>query len=717
MEIMPMKKLLKKLASATFVLVFIFSICAIFLTKTTVVYQNSNLTHAQTSETPSSKSSSAKNNLDGISKGLYEFLAEKITLIATGERDSTRLDIYPEDMTEWGAKSSWTKDEIGKSSISLDDVSDLFFEQFKLSEVVMALLHDLPYEFYWFDKTTGYGSQIQSSSTSSKVNIVLYTIYFHVTGEYKGASYTNGNTCVDTTKTASTSTILNNAKSIVETYKNLNDFQKLLSYKNKICELVAYNDSASLPTYHGGYGNPWQVIYVFDNITSTNVVCEGYAKAFQLLCNLSTFESDSVACYTVTGTMSGGTGEGGHMWNIVTMDDGFSYLVDITNSDTGTVGSDGELFLKGYATGTVSQGFNFALSSNTTFTYDSDTTTLWGTESFSILNISQTNYTEDFTEVLYEVCPTTYNGEPIAITFGTSAENGISFKLEDGTASPENYSWSCNYFEDNNGTLGEALNQSPKNAEKYWIKVTATKNDLTDQATLTMSFEIAKKQLEVESVTGVSRNYNNTQNISLINIEISGVVEGDDVRIVSSSVIAKVSSKDVGTYNKLSLSNFVLVGTDKDNYKTAENYTDFETEAITISQSTPTTTEEFELVTESGKTLADIEIEIIGKGVVNETLSGTFVWIDEDGNILDSSTKITKYTKYKYLFTPNNLNYASVESEIVLWDDKGEDDKFNIITFAKQHKTEIAIGAVIIVVLIIIISTSKKKTQRKKMSE
>ena len=120
--------------------------------------------------------------------------------------------------------------------------------------------------------------------------------------------------------------------------------EKLAAYKNKICELVSYNDAAadSMSTANGI--NPWQMIYVFDGSSSTKVVCEGYSKAFQYLCDLSSFSGD-VECHTMGGTMSGGTGAGGHMWNVVTMDDGKNYLVDVTNCNTGTIGSPDKLFL------------------------------------------------------------------------------------------------------------------------------------------------------------------------------------------------------------------------------------------------------------------------------------------------------------------------------------------------------------------------------------
>ena len=79
------------------------------------------------------------------------------------------------------------------------------------------------------------------------------------------------------------------------------------------------------------YGNPWQIIYVFDGNSSTNVVCEGYAKAFKYLCDLTDFDKE-IYCYLLSGELrSGGSGEG-HMWNVVSID-GVNYLVDITNYD------------------------------------------------------------------------------------------------------------------------------------------------------------------------------------------------------------------------------------------------------------------------------------------------------------------------------------------------------------------------------------------------
>lgn len=117
--------------------------------------------------------------------------------------------------------------------------------------------------------------------------------------------------------------------------------------------------------------------------------------------------------------MSGGTGEGNHMWNIVTMDDGKNYLVDVTNCDgfsltangnsyswSSSVGFPDRLFLVG-ASGSVETGYTCTTEatqytdpvSNKTITlsagsifyqYDEDQKNLWGTD---ILTLASENYT------------------------------------------------------------------------------------------------------------------------------------------------------------------------------------------------------------------------------------------------------------------------------------------------------------------------------------
>ena len=109
-----------------------------------------------------------------------------------------------------------------------------------------------------------------------------------------------------------------------------------------------------------------------------------------------------VECYTVTGNMAGGTGAGGHMWNIVTLDNK-NYLVDVTNCDEGSAGEPDLLFLVGSGGGdtgsikidgiTYDADYSFPLDATGTnrihYKYDDDQAALWGGD---VLKLAAANY-------------------------------------------------------------------------------------------------------------------------------------------------------------------------------------------------------------------------------------------------------------------------------------------------------------------------------------
>jgi hypothetical protein len=113
------------------------------------------------------------------------------------------------------------------------------------------------------------------------------------------------------------------------------------------------------------YGDPWQLIYVFDGDPKTKVVCEGYSKAFQYLCDNTSFADKTVESRLVSGVMTGnvrgGVIEGKHMWNIVHMDDGHNYIADITNCDDESMTENfpSDVFLKQAISGSVNDGYVF----------------------------------------------------------------------------------------------------------------------------------------------------------------------------------------------------------------------------------------------------------------------------------------------------------------------------------------------------------------------
>ena len=136
----------------------------------------------------------------------------------------------------------------------------------------------------------------------------------------------------------------NLAKRIVEECPYTNKTDRLNYFKNIICENLSYNESIVEDMMSGSSDEvivlARNFMSAFDNNSSTNAVCSGYAVAFQLLCDL-----DGIECYKQNGKMENNDISVSHSWNVINLD-GQKYFADITNSDSGTVGQDGTLFLK-----------------------------------------------------------------------------------------------------------------------------------------------------------------------------------------------------------------------------------------------------------------------------------------------------------------------------------------------------------------------------------
>ena len=300
----------------------------------------------------------AGNKLTGLNKGIYTKLMGDIEEVAAGTRASTLFEVNLDDIGEYITK--WTASDLGVDSLIEDnDISKEAFSAFTEKEnlnlqlILTALLADNPYGLYWYDKTSETHSSPIPISVEYDDEIDDWVIYYHdedpsqnvVTFSFPvAAEYSSGEYIFNTEIGQSVSKIAEKANAIVSEYSQMTDYDKLDAYRYEICDMVSYNQKAV--DEGAPYGNPWQIIWVFDEDKNTNVVCEGYSKAFQYLCNLTDFSED-IGCITVSGSMHGGTGEGSHMWNIVTMEDGKNYLVDVTNCDSGSIGAPSRLFLTG----------------------------------------------------------------------------------------------------------------------------------------------------------------------------------------------------------------------------------------------------------------------------------------------------------------------------------------------------------------------------------
>ena len=263
-------------------------------------------------------------------------LKQHVQSIASGSKSNTKIEIYLPDL-----------------GIQYTDIS-----QTGMETVFQVLILDCTYELYWF------GRQVAWGLTSEKKMVVLFAVaddYVSDTAE----------TYVKSSAIKAAKAAVKNTAAIITANAGLSDVEKLRAYKDEICRLTEYNYAAAYTDMYLGQEGPWNLVWVFDGDPETNVVCEGYAKAFEYLCNHSTFQSGLVNCYCATGqAVFPGGASGPHMWNIVTLADGRNYVVDVTNCDEGEAGSN-DFFLCCGIYGDAQQGY--LLSNGSFFGYDSTT--------------------------------------------------------------------------------------------------------------------------------------------------------------------------------------------------------------------------------------------------------------------------------------------------------------------------------------------------------
>ena len=207
---------------------------------------------------------SAKANLNRVEQTVYNTLKAEIEKIASGQRKDTNIK-----------------------------TTGVLGSQASADKVWHALMADLPYELYWHDKVIGinYAYTLTAGGTPFKD----VTFSFAVAQEFRGADVT-------TTNIPNVPAAVQTARSVVAANASKSDHDKLQAYRQYICDQVSYNYAAARGEYTASYGSPWQLLWVFDGDTSTNVVCEGYAKSFKYLCDLT--EESSGWTGTICGTSS-----------------------------------------------------------------------------------------------------------------------------------------------------------------------------------------------------------------------------------------------------------------------------------------------------------------------------------------------------------------------------------------------------------------------------
>lgn len=275
-----------------------------------------------------SVSNTAGVNLTSAERRIYNAMEKVVLDIAAGRRTSTEVTIQFADR-----ELGWTARELGLSSINSSNHKGPVIDKINasLDKIYTCLELNYPFDMFWANNRWNWsGSQ---KYTSSRLWLTRMTYSIDAASNYRGSSLST----VNPTRIAQARAVQSTAMSIVSANAGKSNLEKLAAYRDAVCDLNSYN-YAALDAMHADssvYGDPWQLVYVFDGNPDTNVVCEGYAKAFKYLCDLTDWDGD-VVCYIAEGYESGET----HMWNVVRMEDGKCYHMDITYCDNSQIGKD-----------------------------------------------------------------------------------------------------------------------------------------------------------------------------------------------------------------------------------------------------------------------------------------------------------------------------------------------------------------------------------------
>ena len=337
-----------------------------------------------------------------LERRLLSELRMRVNDVASGEASSTRFEIPLELLLMH--ENEFPEEMMGLSGpvYIYDEDEDTFFEdedvleeartwmsnriKYDFDEICSRLCTECSYELYWSDNHI-YSEEIKLRHYEVRNGnqcdaIFCFEPEYLVVKFGVGAGYRvtdDDPFCIDTEKTKAASHAAEKAHEIVDTAAALPDYEKLVYYKNTICELTEYNHEAADSEGAEDYGSidPWSVISVFDEDTSTKAVCSGYACAFHFLCRITSF-NENVSCIFVTGDIETEDSVGSHVWNIVTMEDNLNYLVDVTNCDSDSAGYPDKLFLRGTNVGGIEEGYGFKVTSgivweNIYYKYDEET--------------------------------------------------------------------------------------------------------------------------------------------------------------------------------------------------------------------------------------------------------------------------------------------------------------------------------------------------------
>ena len=235
--------------------------------------------------------------LTGIAKEIYEGLESRFIAHEAGIEEIP-VELVP---FEDGAKYAWTFEGILTYSGSSFSANEAWIDEAMgvAYDALRAFVYDHP-EYFWIREAYGVGRSL----SSSRAALDLYYIAqngFENQAEQKEALWET----VD---------------QLVAAVEGLTDAEKIAWWDNWLAVNNRYNGGALATGYISTDATPWSAIGAMLN--GYQPVCEGYAKALQLLCHEA-----GIPCVQVSGDAGGG-----HMWTAVKLEDKW-YFCDPTWDD------------------------------------------------------------------------------------------------------------------------------------------------------------------------------------------------------------------------------------------------------------------------------------------------------------------------------------------------------------------------------------------------
>lgn len=275
-----------------------------------------------------------------------------------------------------------------------------------------------------------------------------FTVSIGVDKSYRGADEFTLDRSTLQKVTAAEST----AEQVISDNSGKGIYDTIKAYADWISEHVSYDHSwDSTPDSEITSNSPWSMIAVFDNDPSTNVVCEGYSKAFQyLMDHTRRFVDAGIVSKLVTSTKLVDGNDNGHMWNVVTID-GKNYIVDVTWYDNDPDSYNDSYLLGGQATVDAdTEGYH---------TYDQDTTDFYTQDELRLSDTAYDRFSEKPATVV--TGPAVTGGGDTSTggnTSGTSGNTGNSSSSTGNTQTGGNTSGSTGKASTNStsGTTGNS---------------------------------------------------------------------------------------------------------------------------------------------------------------------------------------------------------------------------------------------------------------------